>query len=299
MTPNPRHGTPAGDATIAIQSLARRSGADVQELMTIYALEGLLVRIALSEYREDFVLKGGLLLAAFAARRPTKDIDLQATRLTAEPEEVSERFRQISVTDLSDGLVFDAASINARTIRDDDEYAGVRLKLKAQLGTARLTVGIDVNFGDPIWPAPTLIDLPRLVPLDRPPVQILGYPLSMVLAEKVVTAVDRGPANTRWRDFADIYTLAQRHTVDGRELRTSMETVSEYRSVTLSPLLPALESMGRRSQSKYQAWRARSHYDTELPAAFSELLGSVAAFADPVISTAQSRQWSPSSRSWE
>lgn len=75
MSPGPQHGTPAGDAILAIRSFARQSGADVQELMTLYALEGLLARIALSEYREDFVLKGGVLLAAFAARRPTKDID--------------------------------------------------------------------------------------------------------------------------------------------------------------------------------------------------------------------------------
>ena len=88
MSPNPQHGTPAG---IALRKLARQTGGDVQELMTLYALEGLLARIAASEYRDDFVLKGGVLLAAFAARRPTKDIDLQATRLTDDPDEVAER----------------------------------------------------------------------------------------------------------------------------------------------------------------------------------------------------------------
>ena len=83
MTPSPQHGTPAGDASIAIRRLARQAGGDVQELMTLYALEGLLARISLSEHRDDFVLKGGVLLAAFAARRPTKDIDLQATEYCA------------------------------------------------------------------------------------------------------------------------------------------------------------------------------------------------------------------------
>jgi len=72
VTPSPQHGTPAGDASIAIRRLARQAGGDVQELMTLYALEGVLARIALSQYRDDFVLKGGVLLAAFAARRPTK-----------------------------------------------------------------------------------------------------------------------------------------------------------------------------------------------------------------------------------
>ena len=118
MSPNPQHGTPAGDATIAIRGLARQTGADVQELMTLYALEGLLARIAHSEYREDFVLKGGVLLAAFAARRPTKDIDLQATRLTGDPEEVAERVRVIAALDVADGLEFNPASVAATTIRD-------------------------------------------------------------------------------------------------------------------------------------------------------------------------------------
>lgn len=148
MTPSPQHGTPAGDATIAIRKLARQSGTDTQELMTLYTLEGLLARIALSEYRDDFVLKGGVLLAAFAARRPTKDIDLQATRLGDDPDEVAERVRIIATRDLADGLVFDPASVTATTIRDEDEYAGVRVKIMATLSTARLTVGMDAPMSE-------------------------------------------------------------------------------------------------------------------------------------------------------
>ena len=66
---------------------------------------------------------------------------------------------------------------------------------------------MDVNFGDPIWPAPQPIDLPRVMDLGLPPVKMLGYPLTMVLAEKIITTSGRGVANTRWRDFADVYTL--------------------------------------------------------------------------------------------
>ncbi|GAA2184224.1 nucleotidyl transferase AbiEii/AbiGii toxin family protein [Brooklawnia cerclae] len=299
MSPNPQHGTPAGEATIAIRGLARRSGADVQELMTLYALEGLLARIARSEYRDDFVLKGGVLLAAFAARRPTKDIDLQATRLAGDPEEVAERVRAMVTLDVDDGLVFSPASVTATMIRDEDEYAGVRVKLTATLGTARLTVGIDVNFGDPIWPAPRLIDLPRVVPLGLGPVTLLGYPLTMVLAEKVVTAIDRGLANTRWRDFADVYALTHLHEVDAGEFRASVETVAEYRKVALTTLLPALAPMGEQSQQKYRAWRTRSHREDELPEVFAEVLAAVAGFADPVLSSSVPGRWNPVATSWE
>lgn len=299
MSPNPQAGTPAGDATIALRKLARRTGGDVQELMTLYALEGLLARIAASEYRDDFVLKGGVLLVAFAARRPTKDIDLQATRLTDDPDEVAERVRAIAGLALADGLVFDPASVAATTIRDEDEYAGVRVKLMATLGTARLTVGMDVNFGDPIWPAPQLVELPRVTDLGLPPVTLLGYPLTMVLAEKIVTAIDRGVANTRWRDFADVYTLTRLHSVDAGELRTSIETVAEYRKVTLAPLLPGLVPMHERAQQKYRAWRTRSHRDGELPAAFADVLTRVASFADPVLSATATGRWNPRLHAWE
>ena len=299
MSPQPQHGTPAGDAIIAIRGLARQTGADVQELMTLYALDGLLARIARPEYRRDFVLKGGVLLAAFNVRRPTKDIDLQATRLTADPEKVAARVRVIAALDLSDGLVFDPVNVNATTIRDTDEYAGVRVKLSAKLGTARLTIGVDVNFGDPIWPAPSLIELPRVVPLDLPSTTLLGYPLTMVLAEKIITAVDRGIANTRWRDFADVYTLIGLHSVEAAELRTSLKTVAEYRKVALTPLLPALAPMNERSQQKYQAWRTRSHRQDEIPIAFTDVLAAVARFADPVLSGTATGRWNPHRSTWE
>ncbi|MGI5950903.1 MAG: nucleotidyl transferase AbiEii/AbiGii toxin family protein [Brooklawnia sp.] len=267
--------------------------------MTLYALEGLLARIAHAENRDDFVLKGGVLLAAFAARRPTKDIDLQANRLTGDHEEVAERVRAIASLDVGDGLVFDPASVTATTIRDEDAYAGVRVKLTAMLGTARLRIGIDVNFGDPIWPAPRLVDLPRVAPLGLPPVTLLGYPLTMVLAEKVVTAIDRGIANTRWRDFADVCTLTQLHPVDAGEFHKSMETVAAYRKVTLTPLLPALAPMGQQAQQKYRAWRNRSHREDELPEVFADVLAAVAGFADPVLSGSAKGQWNPASRTWE
>src|SRR6218665_3142711 len=128
---------------------------------------------------------------------------------------------------------------------------------------------MDVNFGDPIWPAPRLIDLPRIVPLGLPHVTLLGYPLTMVLAEKVVTAIDRGTAHTPWRDFADVYALTRPRPVDAGEFRTSMETVAQYRKVALTALLPALAPMGQQAQQKYRAWCTPSHPQQKLPNPFT------------------------------
>lgn len=216
------------------------------------------------------MLKGGVLLAAFAVRRPTRDIDLQATGLANDAAEVAARLRAIAALDLRDGVVFDLESLTAAVIRDDDEYAGVRVRLVGALGRARLTIGVDVNFGDPIWPEPHLIRIPRVLNLGQPPLTVLGYPLTMVLAEKIVTAVERGEANTRWRDFADIYTLIRLHHVDGEEFVVSLETVAAHRKIGLLPLLPALSSMGQRAQPKWRAWRVRMRRENDLSGTHGE-----------------------------
>ncbi|WP_309617434.1 nucleotidyl transferase AbiEii/AbiGii toxin family protein [Salinibacterium sp.] len=299
MSPNPQHGTPAGDASIAIRQLARQSGADVQDLQTLYVLEALLARIAASDYRDDFVLKGGVLLAAFAARRPTKDIDLQATGLANDADQVTARVRQIAALDVADGVLFDTESIKASVIRGDDEYAGIRVRLVGALGLAKLTIGIDVNFGDPIWPPPSLVELPRVVELGQPPVTLFGYPLTMVLAEKIVTAIDRGEANTRWRDFADVYTLVRARPVAAAEFAASLAVVAEYRHVELRPLLPLLAPMPQRAQEKWLAWRRRTGREQELPERFADVLESLARFADAVLAGSTMGRWNSQTERWQ
>jgi hypothetical protein len=300
VNPAPRRGTPAGDVFLAVQKLARASGGDVQELLTLYALEGLLARVADSSSRDDFVLKGGVLLAAFSLRRPTRDIDLQATRLPNDVDSVLEHIRTIAAIELDDGLAFDPQTISAQTIREEEDYVGVRVRLVGRLARSRLTVGVDVNFGDPIWPQPAEIVLPRLVDIGQKPVRLLGYPLAMVVAEKVVTAIERGEANTRWRDFADVLTISSLHPLAAADLRTSLETVASYRHVALQPLLPALAELPQYAQSKWAAWRRRQAHADKLPMAFAETLEKVARFSDPVLRSGLSAdmRWDPRREAW-
>jgi hypothetical protein len=273
---------------------------DVQEQMTLYTLEGLLTRVAASPFREDFVLKGGVLLAAFSLRRPTKDIDLQATRLTNDLDEVAERFRAIAAVDVGDGLDFDPATVAARTIRDGDDYNGVRVKLVGQLSRARLSIGVDVNFGDPIWPNPVEVAVPRLVDRGQGPVTMLGYPLPMVIAEKAVTAIQRGTVNTRWRDFADLLTISRRHDIPAGELATALNVVAEYRGAILRPFLPELASMPDLAQAKWATWKRRQASAAALPEHFTDVLSQVAAFVDPILRGAESASghWNANTAAW-
>lgn len=299
MNPLPERGTPAGDAFLAIQKLARSTGSDVQELLTLYALEGVLARVAQSHWSEEFVLKGGVLLAAFDLRRPTKDIDLQATGLPNDVEAVLDRVRTIAGLDLEDGLIFQPGSVAAQPIREEDEYAGVRVRLVGSLGRSRLTIGVDVNFGDPIWPHPAEIVVPRLIDNGQKPLRMLGYPLAMVVAEKVVTAIERGEANTRWRDFADVFVISGSQAFGSSELREALEVVADYRATDLRPLLSALNGMPEVAQSRWEAWRRRQAGGHQLPAMFAETLAGVAVFVDPVLgSSGPDRAWNPRRRSW-
>ncbi|MFZ4841154.1 nucleotidyl transferase AbiEii/AbiGii toxin family protein [Mycetocola saprophilus] len=298
MNPTAQHGTPAGDATLAIQALARKTGANVQELLTLYALEALLERISRSPEADDFVLKGGVLLAAFEARRTTQDIDLQLTGIARQAEVVAEKIQAIARIEVDDGVAFEQDSMVASVIRDSESYAGVRVKLTARLGRARLFVGIDVNFGDPIWPEPQRVQIPRLVPLGQPPLEILGYPVVMVLAEKISTVMERGLVNSRWRDFADIYVLSRRQGIDAGELRRALGVVTEYRDVRILTVFPLLNGMQTSAQTHWMAWRFRTSRTTDLPESFAEVLDALSAFVDPLLSSDVGGTWDPVGGHW-
>ena len=236
---NPSRDTPAGLAYNDLRNLARNHERDPVEYFTLYTLEGFLSRLTASAYEKDFVLKGGVLMAAFAPRRPTRDIDLNAAGFPNDVESVTGRIAAIAAIEVVDGLVFDASSVSGALIRDEADYSGVRAKLTAQLATARIALHIDVNFGDPIWPAPAEINLPRL---RGGTLCLRGYPDHMVLAEKIVTAIDRGEQNTRWRDFVDISAIIDARTIRQSDLTNAIATVATYRKVRLRLLAGACQT---------------------------------------------------------
>jgi hypothetical protein len=192
---NPNRDTTAGAVFIDLRALAKAEGRNVAELLDLYLLEGFLGRLAASSHSPHLVLKGGALLAAYGTRRPTRDVDLLATDLHVETDTVLLLVRDIATRPRDDGLVFDAASATAHVIRDEDEYSGIRVTMTATLGRARLSFHVDVNVGDPVWPPPGLVTVPGLL---GGQVELFGYPLPTVYAEKIVTALQRGAANTRW-----------------------------------------------------------------------------------------------------
>lgn len=280
-----------------LQAVARRDRRNTQELLTLYVLEGLLDRLAQTEHADRLVLKGGMLLAAFDQRRPTRDLDVHAEQLASDLDTVRELVVVVAQVPLDDGLVFDLGSVTAEAIREDDDYRGVRVSIAAMLHTARLLPKVDISVGDPVWPAPQQVELPRL--LGGEPLRLRGYPLHMVLAEKIVTAVDRGAASTRWRDFADIHLLTGSNSVNAADLTRAIKLVAGHRGVQLFPLARVLDGFGDIGQAKWEAWRRKQHLDDRLPTGFAEVLATTIAFADPVLTgEVADGSWDPHHREW-
>lgn len=294
----PTHETIAGTSYLKLRALARGQGRPTAEFLQIYVLEGFLVRMARSPQRNRLVLKGGVLLAAFDARRPTRDVDLLALRTSNQVEAVRDLIAGIASEPCDDGLVFDVQRIDAQPIREGDSYPGVRVAMHATLATADLAFHIDVNVGDPVWPAPVEVCVPRL--LSTEPIMVLGYPLTMVIAEKIVTAIQRGSANTRWRDFADVILLSRVHAVVGEELQRALAAVAAYRMTPLIPLRELLGGFAPVAQSQWRAWSRRHGLDASVPEEFVLALNSVIVFADPAIErSVGGMKWNPAATTWE
>lgn len=291
-------GTPAGDAYLDLKNQAQRTGRTTQELLQLYVLEGFLTRLVASSVRDNFVLKGGVLLAAFGTRRATKDVDLAGRDLANSTQAVLELIQAVlGVVHTDDGIEFFPDTATADVIRDEDQYSGVRVHVNARLASARLPFHVDVNVGDPIWPQPISVEVPRL--RGGEPIRIAGYPMHMVHAEKIVTAVQRGTANTRWRDFGDIYTLSRRHPTSGSDLERAIQEVARGRQATLASLTEVLDGYAAIAQTRWAAWRRRNT-SNHLPEQFADVLADVLRFAEqPLRADVEGLVWDPQLAVWQ
>jgi hypothetical protein len=284
-----------GAAYLDLQRLARAQGRPTAELIQLYVLEAFLRRLSRSAQVDRLVLKGGMLLAAFDLRRPTRDVDLLALACDNDPFAVRALVVEVGATPDDDGVLFDVDGAVTEVIRDEDLYPGVRVRLEASLATARVPLSVDVNVGDPVWPRPARTPIPSL--LGGPPVHVLGYPLAMVVAEKLVTAIQRGRANTRWRDFADLWMLlggpqAQQsgqtgplgpgaEALDDTNVIEAIRAVAAHRAAALAPLGPTLAGMEREAQPRWSAWRKRQAGAALLPERLGALIAHIDARSGP------------------
>lgn len=282
-------------------NLAREQREDFQYILTRFGLERLLYRISRSSWGDSFVLKGAALFQLWTNQphRPTRDIDLLGRGATnAERfEDLLKEVCELAVED--DGLRFDPESIVVDQIKEEEQYQGLRLRISAWLGSARIALQVDVGFGDAVTPQPAKIQYPGL--LDLPTAEVLAYPRETVVAEKFQAMVMLGIANSRMKDFYDLWTLARQFAFDGLLLSTALAATFERRKTPLPTTLPlAFTSEFMSDERKQQQWggflRKGRLADSRL--ALSEVVDLLRLFLMPPVSAAEQRtefdhHWQP------
>jgi len=293
----PARDTTAGRVYLDLQRKARAEARGTDELLVLYVLERFLYRLSISKFRHRFVLKGGMLLAAFDERRPTRDVDLLGLAITNDAESVSAVVSEIAAIEVDDGVIFRPDELTTHMIREQDVYAAVRVAMPASVATAELALKVDVNVGDPVTPAPVEVSYPAL--LDEP-FTIVGYPLATVLAEKLVTMIARGDTTTRDRDFADVWLLTGRHPIVIGAVREALVATADHRDVTLVRLSEVLSTLATDRQDGWRRYITRAGLDTDVPATLAEVITDVIAFVDPVVDDAlePGASWDPAARRW-
>jgi predicted nucleotidyltransferase component of viral defense system len=177
-------------------ALARQRGEDFQRVLGRYAIERLLYRLSVSPHRDRFLLKGAMLFVVWtgAVYRPTRDLDLLG-RGESDIARLQETFRRVCGVAVEDDGISFLDTIRGERIRDEEEYEGVRLTLTAALGQARITVQVDVGFGDAVYPAPAKADFPTLLGHAAPRLRV--YPREAAIAEKFHIMATLGMGNSR------------------------------------------------------------------------------------------------------
>ena len=240
-----------------LRNLAKQRGDDVQLVLTQFVLERLLHRLSMSPCRRDFVLKGAMLFAVWTKipHRATHDIDLLG-RGSPELARLAEVFRGVCRIEVAqDGVLFDADSVQAGRIREDQMYEGVRVTLAARLGSARVGVQIDIGFGDAVHPEPAEITFPSL--LDLPESRLFAYPRETVVAEKFHAMATLGLLNSRMKDFYDLFVLESGFAFDGPTLAEAIRGTFARRQSVLTATMPvALQDEFANSPDKKVQWSA-------------------------------------------
>lgn len=188
-----------------IKSVAKQNNADARTLMRIYMMERFLERLAQSEYRDNFIIKGGILVTAMigVAHRSTMDIDTSMKNLNLSAEDALRVVNQVKDIDLDDGVSFDVKEVS--NIMDEMEYPGIRVTMNANVGRLITPLKIDISTGDVITPRAIEFNYDLL--LEDCSISLWSYNLETILAEKLQTVLARGILNTRMRDFYDIRML--------------------------------------------------------------------------------------------
>ena len=280
-------------------NLATEHKEDFGLVVTRYGLERFLYRLSVSPHRDSFVLKGALLLQLWTAEtyRPTRDLDLLGRGVS----NVSYRkiFSEVCSQKVEDdGLTFPPDTIRVERIRDDEAYEGVRVRVEARLGDVRVPLQIDIGLGDTIVPSSEELEYPTLLKFAAP--KLHAYSKESVVAEKFEAMVKLGMANSRMKDFYDLWVLAKRFEFESATLAAAIQATFKTRRTTLprsSPL--ALPADFHELPTKLTQWRAFLRKSgLKADSSLKEIIEVIREFVMPVVNglserNTENKVWQP------
>jgi hypothetical protein len=267
-----------------LRNTAKSSGAPFQQILQQYAMERFLHRVSKSPHAKSVILKGALLLKTIGIphARPTMDIDM-LRKGKADQESLIALVRDCASIDVEpDGLTFLAKTIVAEEIKKDSEYKGTRILMDARMSNVRLRIQVDFGVGDVMASGPRMIDYPTL--LDGDAIQLLAYPIETAIAEKLEAMVSLGDANSRMKDFYDVWLCSQHLDIDPDALLTAIHATFKNRRT----LLPAdeFEAFSQTFVDEHQIqWNAFVGKIGEdgLKNKFGEIVEALAIFVMPLL----------------
>ena len=266
---------------------ARANKEDFNHILNRYGMERFLYRLSISSYQDEFILKGASLFLVWQSQnyRVTKDVDFLGYG-DPSPERLADVFKEICEIECSvdDGITYLSESVKAQVIKEEQEYEGVLITLTGLLKQARILIQVDVGFGDVITPTPEFIEYPSL--LKQPAPKMRAYPRYTLVAEKTETMVKRGMANSRMKDFYDLWILSKLFDFEGRILSQAIANTFKHRGTKKPGNEPfAFTDEFYLDTQKQTQWKAfvRKYKPKEVIEDFGLLIAEISKFLMPVL----------------
>ena len=222
-----------------LKNIARDTGRSFQDLLISYGLERTIYRLSVSNYKDKFILKGGIFYYALYDGdypRATSDIDFLAHNISNDPDRIKAVFREIFLLpDIDDPLLFDSESLAVKSIAEQKKYHGINVSITAMLDRTKIPVSVDIGFGDKLYPEKVLMDFPVILSDEAP--KVYAYSIYSSIAEKFEAIVSLGFDNSRFKDFYDIYVNASKREFDGATLLESLRETFKNRNTDIDEIV--------------------------------------------------------------
>lgn len=284
-----------------LKNFAIKNNYTFQEALAYYGLERTIYRISVSEYAEHFVLKGGILLYAMFDcnyERATTDVDLLAQRISNSAEEMKSIFQNILTQNIDDALVFDNDSVTVEDITEFKEYHGLHISAVGYLDKTRIPIGIDIGFGDVIYPDAVKMDFPVILDMEAP--RINAYSLESAIAEKLEAIIHNGYLNSRYKDFYDIFILSKTYEFHYTSLHNAVVETFENRKTNLTMETSAFKDEFMNDPMHQTRWNSFLKKKKALiNISMEDVIDRIKEFARPLIEGLTKEKWNPERGMWE